>query len=68
MINAGPKGQYVQRGPAQRVITCKSDRLERPLHSNRTGPKGHYTQKEILDDKNRPEGPIPSEGIGPKDH
>jgi hypothetical protein len=56
MISTGPKGQYVQMGPARRAIMFKSDRFitfksawhEGPLHSER----------ELLDDKYRPEGPL----------
>jgi hypothetical protein len=45
MINIGPKGNYVQEGPARRAITFQTNRPERPLHSKATGPKGHYPQK-----------------------
>jgi hypothetical protein len=63
MINKGPKGQYVQKGPAQWVITLKSDR-----------PKGKKilkilnNTKQLLDDEYRPEGPICSNRTGPKGH
>jgi hypothetical protein len=30
---------------------CKSDRLKGPIRSKAIGPKGHYAQKELLDDK-----------------
>jgi hypothetical protein len=40
----------------------KRDRSEGPLCAKATGPKGHYTQKELLDNKCRPEGPIRSNG------
>jgi hypothetical protein len=64
MIITGPKGQYVQKGPATWAITCKNDQLEGPLRAKVTSWKGHYTRKEILNDKNRSEGLIRSERTG----
>jgi hypothetical protein len=52
MIDPGPKGHYVQEGPAKRATTFKKDQLEgqlRPsekaIRSN-ASLKGHYDQKE----------------------
>jgi hypothetical protein len=40
MKNKGPKGQYVQKGPAQRAIT-----LWESYQIINTGPKDHCVQK-----------------------
>ena len=46
----------------------KRDRPDGSLRSKATGPKGHYAQKEVLDDKYRPDGTIRSKRTGPKGH
>jgi hypothetical protein len=66
MINTGPKGQYVQKGPTQKASALKMDRSKRPLRSYATGLKGDYAEKELLDDKYRSKEPIFLKGTGPK--
>ena len=66
MINTGPKGQYVHKGPARRAITFKSDRPEGPIPSKAIGPKGQYVQKRRARRAktfrgDRPKGPLRSE-------
>jgi hypothetical protein len=48
--------------------TFRRDRPEGPLRLKGTGPKGHYTEKKLLDDKYRPDRPISSKETGPKGH
>jgi hypothetical protein len=45
MVNNGPKGHYVQKGPAQWVTTLKKGPAQRAKTFKRSRPKRPYVQK-----------------------
>jgi hypothetical protein len=52
MINIGPKGHYVQKGPTPRATTFQKDWAEgfgKRIVTINTGPKGHCVKKDLKD-------------------